>query len=140
MGGYGAIHTALSCPENFSACIALSSAIHVEDMAAMMNAGAEDAMPLEMAKSIFGEPDLLLQSEKNPKVQYLRLKEAGKQIPYMYLACGTEDDLCEANRAFSEFLKAEGADYCYEEARGKHDWFFWNTYIDRGLENTISRI
>jgi enterochelin esterase-like enzyme len=57
----------------------------------------------------------------------------------MYIACGTEDDLCEASRAFANFLKSEGAGYYYEEGPGKHDWFFWNEYLDRGLEHVLNR-
>ena len=133
MGGYGAIHTVLAYPDDFCACIALSSAIHVEDMAAAIRAGVEDVIPLEMATLIFGDPDRLVSSNMNPRVQYCALKEKGQQIPYMYLACGTEDDLCDANRAFADFLRAEGADYYYEEGPGKHDWFLWNEYLDRGI-------
>lgn len=138
MGGYGAIHVALTFPETFSACIALSSAIHIEEMAAMMREGAEDVIPIKMAEGIFGSPDQFVSSETNPKVQYRKLKETGQQIPFMYLACGTEDDLCDANRAFAEFLAAEGADHYYEEGPGRHDWFFWNEYLDRGVRYTLA--
>ncbi len=133
MGGYGAIHVALAFPETFSASIALSSAIHTEDMAEMMRVGAEDAIPLKMAQDIFGEPDRLITSDMNPKVQLQKLKEVGQKIPFIYMACGTEDDLCSVNRAFADFLKEEGVDHYYEEGPGRHDWFFWNEYIDRGL-------
>ena len=34
-------------------------------------------------------------------MQYQKLKESGRDIPFMYLACGTEDELCDANRAFA---------------------------------------
>lgn len=138
MGGYGAVHVGLAFPETFSAIIALSSAIHIEDMAAMMREGVEDVIPLKMAREIFGTPDQLVSSDTNPQVQYRKLKESGSQIPFMYLACGTEDDLCYANHAFADFLSAEGADHFYEEGPGKHDWFFWNDYLDRGLKYTLS--
>lgn len=138
MGGYGAVHIALSYPEDFCACVALSSAIHVEDMAAAIGRGEEDVLPLEMAKRIFGGPEQLLSSDSNPWVQLRDLKKAGKPIPYFYLACGTEDELCGANRSFAEFLEAEGAEHCYEEGPGRHDWFFWNEYLDRGIGQVMS--
>ena len=134
MGGYGAVHVALAFPETFSAVIALSSAIHTEDMAAQMRAGVEDAIPLKMAQDIFGDPDRLITSDMNPKVQLRKLKETGQQIPFIYMACGTEDDLCSANRDFADFLKEEVAEHYYEEGPGKHDWFFWNEYMDRGVK------
>ena len=139
MGGFGAIHTALAFPQRFSACIALSSAIHVDYMAEAMRGGVEDVIPLEMAKLIFGDPDKLLTSEINPRVQYQKLKASGQPIPFIYLACGTEDDLCDANRDFAAFLREEGADFHYEEGPGRHDWFFWNEYLDRGLKHTLSQ-
>lgn len=134
MGGYGAVHVALAFPETFSAVIALSSAIHTEDMAEMMRAGGEDVIPLKMAKEIFGDPERLLTSEINPKIQLQKLKASGQQIPFIYMACGTEDELCGANRAFADYLEQEGTEHFYEEGPGKHDWFFWNEYVDRGLK------
>ena len=140
MGGYGAIHTALTYPDDFCACIALSSAIHMEDMAASIRAGEEDVIPLEMAKMIFGNPDNLVSSDMNPQVQYRELKREGLRIPFIYLACGTEDDLCDANRTFANFLHTEGADFHYEEGPGKHDWFFWNEYLDRGISYALKTV
>ena len=137
MGGFGAIHTALAYPETFSACIALSSAIHVDYMAEAMRGGVEDIIPLEMAKTIFGDPDQLQTTDINPKVQYRNLKESGQPVPFLYIACGTEDDLCHANRDFAAFLREEGADFCYEEGPGEHDWFFWTKYLERGLKQIL---
>ena len=106
----------------------------------MMRAGSEEAIPLKMAKDLFGDPDQLVSSDMNPQVQYRRLKESGSEIPFIYLACGTEDDLCGANRAFADFLRTEKADYYYEDGPGKHDWFFWNEYLQRGLRYTLSHV
>ncbi|MBQ9060146.1 MAG: hypothetical protein IJ128_03290, partial [Firmicutes bacterium] len=139
MGGYGAIHTAMAFPERFSTCIALSSAIHIEYMADAMRGGAEDVLPLEMAQIIFGGPDQLESSETNPKVQYRDLKASGKPLPFIYLACGTEDDLYDANRDFADFLEEEGADYHFEEGPGGHDWSFWTKYMDQGLKQALAR-
>ena len=61
------------------------------------------------------------------------LRAAGKDIPSIYLAIGTEDSLYGANQEFRRFLEAQGADFCYEEGPGGHNWTFWNRYIDRGL-------
>ena len=76
-------------------------------------------------------------SDKNPEVQYLDLKAKGKDIPRIYLACGTEDGLITANRGFRDFLRREGADFFYEEGPGVHNWTFWNEYLDRGLARML---
>lgn len=147
MGGYGSIHTALAYPERFSSCIALSSALVVKAAAKRFGYGidasekseqhVDDLLPEQMALDIFGDPSVLLESEKNPEVQYRKLKEEGKDIPKFYLAIGTDDDLLDANRDFVSFLEKEGADYIYEEGPGKHDWYFWNEYLDRGLKAVL---
>ncbi len=137
MGGYGAIHTALAYPDRFKACLALSSAIHIRDIARKMKSGEEGELSVELSREIFGEPDILVTSDKNPEVQYSRLCEKGTDIPRIYMACGTEDDLIEANRSFRDFLKERGADLVYEEGPGIHNWAFWREYLDRGLRCLI---
>ena len=135
MGGYGAIHTALAFPERFSACIALSSALVMREVSVDYGDDQGDrTLPYGMVKDVFGDPDKILDSDKNPEVQYKNLKEKGEDIPRLYMAIGTDDDLLQVNREFAEFLDKEGADYKYEEGPGKHDWFFWNEYLDRGLK------
>ena len=136
MGGYGAIHTALAYPETFSGCVALSSALVVHEIAEL-GRRASEVMPRDMVRDVFGDPETILLSDRNPEAQYLALRDTGKPLPRIYLACGTEDDLLQPNRDFRDFLLREGAregtDLIYEEGPGKHNWFFWREYIDRGL-------
>ena len=137
MGGYGTLHTALTYPERFRACIALSSALHLKNIVSDLKEGADAVTPFEMTRDIFGDPDKLLDSEKNPAFLYKELKKKGADIPQIYLACGTEDTLIEANRDFRDFLESESADYIYEEGPGVHNWEFWNEYLDRGLKAVL---
>lgn len=132
MGGYGAIHTALAFPQNFSACIALSSAL-VHHEVAQTGQRENSVMPPAMVRDVFGDPETLLESDRNPEFQYRKLKALGKEIPSLYLAIGTEDDLYGVNQDFRRFLEAQGADFVYEDGPGKHNWYFWNEYLDRGL-------
>ena len=130
MGGYGALHTALAHPENFSACIALSSALRIRDIAS----GKQDSlMPPEMFRDIFGDPAGLMDSDRNPEWQYRQLKAAGKDIPSIYMAIGTEDSLYGCNKDFCRFLEEQKADFRFEDGPGGHTWTFWNEYIDKGL-------
>ena len=139
MGGYGSIHTAFTYPEKFCACIALSSAMVMKDVAKEGDPAISSVLPAEMKKEIFGDPARMLESHINPEFQYKKLKKEGREIPFLYLAVGTEDNLAEANRGFRDFLKAEGADFFYEEGPGRHTWQFWNEYIDRGLKHVLNR-
>ena len=134
MGGYGAIHTALAYPESFSGCIALSSALIIRSLAGGEDNAVNSVTPPAMRRDVFGEAEKLIGSDKDPEAQYTKLKTAGKAIPRIYMAIGTEDALLEDNRNFRDFLKREKADYIYEEGPGKHNWTFWNEYINKGLK------
>lgn len=137
MGGYGTLHTALSYPDRFCAAIALSSAMVVKDIADDTNPEISSVLPAKMKRDIFGDPSKMLDSDMNPEVLYKKVKASGTEIPYIYLAVGTGDSLLEPNRSFRDFLKAQKADFCYEEGPGKHTWQFWNEYIDRGLKKVL---
>ena len=136
MGGYGAIHTALAHPDRFGACVALSSAMVIHEFASCVPSD-RDVVPYELMLDFFGDPKKVEASDRNPEVQYLKLKEAGCKIPKIYLACGTEDSLIDHNREFAAFLKEQGADYIYDEGPGVHNWQFWNEYLWRGLDQLL---
>lgn len=139
MGGYGSLHTALTHPDRFSACIALSSALVVRDVANKPESEVGSVLPREYREELFGDTSKLIESDKNPEVLYKRIKEKGGKAPFIYLAIGTEDNLLESNRVFRDFLKKEKADFFYEEGPGRHTWQFWNEYIDRGLKTALNR-
>lgn len=139
MGGYGSIHTAFTYPEKFCACIALSSAMVIKDVATRENADVSSVLPAGMKAEIFGDLSKLLESDKNPEVLYKTAKAKTGELPFLYFAVGTEDNLLESNRRLRDFLKAEGADFFYEEGPGRHTWQFWNEYIDRGLKQVLNR-
>ena len=128
MGGYGALHTALQYPGRFSGCAALSSALRIRAIAEGRHDGV---MPPEMFRDVFGDPDKLLESDRNPEWQYRQLQ--GREIPSIYMAIGTEDSLYACNQEFRRFLTEQKADFCYEEGPGGHFWSFWNEYLPRGL-------
>ena len=136
MGGYGAIHTALSYPENFCACLGLSSALIIHEYKDRISR-SNDEIPIEFIQSVFGDPDIVDKTDMNPEIQYLKLKESGIDIPRIYLACGTEDSLITHNRDFAAFLRDNDADYIFEEGPGIHNWRFWNKYLERGLDRLL---
>ena len=133
MGGFGAIHTALQFPDTFSACIALSSALVIHEIA-KTGSRKNSIMPDAMVRDVFGDPEKLLNSEYNPEVLYKKWKAQGKNLPRIYMAIGRDDSLYTVNQDFRHFLEAENADFFYEDGPGIHDWYFWNEYLPRGLE------
>lgn len=130
MGGYGTLHTALNYPDRFCAAIALSSALRIR---AMAEGKEEGVVPPEMIRDVFGDTSKLLNTDRDPEWQYKQLKAAGKKIPSIYLAIGTEDSLYPSNQEFRKFLIKQKADFCYEDGPGGHNWTFWNEYLNHGL-------
>lgn len=135
MGGFGALRNGLKYHETFGCIAALSAAVHVfefapEDPRREMLMG-EDAC--------FGDLKEAAKTDKNPRVAFLRILEEKRrdpavELPRIYLACGTEDGLLEANRQLRDFFLANGQPVTYCEAPGRHDWAFWQDQIGRVLD------
>ena len=90
MGGYGALRNGLKYHETFGYIGALSSAIIIDGLE-----NYKDESPLFMetksyAESIFGDLSKVKESDKNPEWLALKLKEEGKELPKIYMACGCQ--------------------------------------------------
>lgn len=134
MGGYGAIRNGLKYCDTFSHVAGLSSAL----ITYQAPEATEDA-PWKFGKrsyfeAIFGDLNKLPESDKDPEGVLKIIKAHGKQVPKMYMACGTEDPLIDVNRRYRDFLISEGVDLKYEEGPGVHDWKFWDTYIEKVID------
>ena len=66
--------------DTFSACIALSSALVIREVAEL-GKRKNSIMSERMVRDVFGDPETLLKSDCNPEVLYRRLKAEGKEIP-----------------------------------------------------------
>ena len=132
MGGYGALRCALTYPERYRACAAFSSACDIRQI-------CEHAEVIEQAKgihqtfeAIFGSPvqvpdssDLFaLATQNEARLKHLQL----------YMACGRQDFLYEANVRLSKRMQqAPLARFLFEEWDGVHEWGFWDTAIQKAL-------
>lgn len=135
MGGFGALHVALQFPDRFSKVMALSSALIIHQIAGMKEDAAFDGMAnYQYYRDAFGDLDKLEETENNPEVLVRNLKAAGKSIPDIYMAIGTEDFLYQNNQQFLAFLKEEDVTVTYEEGPGNHDFDFWSKYAIKGIE------
>jgi S-formylglutathione hydrolase FrmB len=133
MGGYGAIRNGLKYADRFGSIIALSSALLPYRIANATPDYHDGITGYAYLRSVFGDLSQLLGSDKDPEALVRQLKSAGKEIPRIYMACGTEDFLLDTNRLFHEFLLREEVDHVYIEAPGAHTWDFWARYIEKGL-------
>lgn len=133
MGGFGALHTGLAYPDTFGKVAALSSAFIHHEVAKMEPGGGNSVANYEYYRQCFGDPATLLERDENPETLVRKLKAAGKKIPDLFLACGTEDFLIEPNRAMHRFLEEQEVPHVYLEGPGIHDMVFWSVYIAKAI-------
>lgn len=133
MGGYGAMRTGLKYHFNFGRIIALSSALIIRDVAQIPPDYKDPMADYAYCRRVFGELDKIIGSDKDPEALAANLKKEGKEVPSIYMACGTEDFLIAQNRAYHDFLNSLGIEHAYVEGPGVHDWKFWDEYIEKAL-------
>ncbi|GHT67381.1 esterase [Spirochaetia bacterium] len=142
MGGYGALKCALSKPEQYGFCGAISSAcLYIregldglrKDPAPWLKQGGSDAEAIYRDFiAIFGED-----FPWKPEIEIMELVkkvQAGKVKPKIYAACGTEDSLCADNRRFKADMEKRSFDFTYEEWPGIHDWHFFNDALKKAMK------
>ena len=112
MGGYGTLIYRAEFPERFAAIGAFSGAIRIP--------------PVEGRD---------LGPQFDPYALADGLLAAGRPLPALYLACGTEDFLYRDNLAFRDHLCSAGVDLTWEALEGyTHEWRFWNIEIEHFLD------
>ncbi len=130
MGGYGALKLALSCPEQYGACISLSGSIDITRKGRPCNLNEWKSIfdfDLESPLALEGsEHDLFTLASKN--------KNAGTPFPKLYMWCGLEDALIGVNRLFDKHLSALDVPHQFETSEGNHSWKWWDLYIQNALE------
>ena len=131
MGGFGALHTAFAFPETFGKTAALSSALIHNEVANMKPGEGNPVANYDYYYMCFGDPAKLAESDNNPEFLLKKQIAAGKKIPEIFMACGTEDFLLEPNRAFHKFLEEQGVKHTYCESSGIHDMKFWQEYAEK---------
>lgn len=141
MGGFGALHTALSFPEAFGQVFALSSANIVDQVATLRRETFEDNMMAnyDYYAETFGDPAKVQGGDCDLKELVRRLKAGGREIPEIYMACGAQDFLLQENRSFHSFLESEGVPVKYEEGDGIHDWEYWIPRSKAALEYFLGK-
>lgn len=133
MGGFGALHTALAYPHNYSKCFALSSALLVHGIKNMKPGDGNPVANYEYYAQMFGDLSKLETSDNNPEVLAKRLIEENKVKPDIYMACGTEDFLFEPNNEFKKYMDEIGYPVTYFTGPGIHDMVFWRAQLEAAL-------
>jgi S-formylglutathione hydrolase FrmB len=135
MGGFGSFVNGLRHPETFSCICALSAALIKSQILNSVNEPGHDIFTKRNYETMFGIADTAdwVGSENDYEALAVKLKDSPIK-PKIYMACGTEDGLIAADRAYRDLLIENGYDVTWEEGPGVHNWAFWDTYIEHVLD------
>jgi S-formylglutathione hydrolase FrmB len=134
MGGFGAIRNGLKYSETFGKIVGLSSALIIHNIKNKTEGFVDGIADYYYYTSVFGSLDKLEESDNNPETIINNLIKEEKDIPGIYMACGTEDFLIQENRVFQAFLQSKQVKVDYIEDAGVHDWDFWNRYLEPSIQ------
>jgi S-formylglutathione hydrolase FrmB len=136
MGGYGSIKFGLKYPEMFSLVGSFSGALdaplrgqtHKNYRASIMSVFGADDAPLRKENDVF----TIISSMPADRL---------KGLPFIYLACGTEDTVnFQLNRDFAGLLIEKKIPHEYREHPGGHTWEFWDDQVREFLDVADRRL
>ena len=130
MGGFGAMRNGLKYHDTFGAVISFSGVL---ELLKVIPSSVSQRMDMSFEEGLFGNLEKAAASDKNP-IWLAQELAGGKNLPAIYIACGTEDRLISHSRNFRDLLVKNGFDVTYEEAPGDHNWDFWDTYIKKAID------
>lgn len=81
----------------------------------------------------------VLNSRNNPEFLIDKLQREGKNIPDIFMCCGTEDFLLENNRDLHKFLESRNVSHEYFESKGNHDMIFGVSMLKRRSSGCLRR-
>lgn len=125
MGAYGALRNGLHYCENFGAIVALSSAMVVDGFDRIIS---DDLFFLSrlFLESTFGNLNNVMDSDKDPGRLAADLVYCDRPRPRVFMACGNQDPLVQANRYLADRMRGTGLEVDWREYPGGHDWHLWN--------------
>jgi len=133
MGGYGALKFALKYPEMFAFAGSLSGALdaplHLDERV------PEYREKLLVAFGPHGGPV----RSANDLFQLVARADAA-HLPYLYIACGTEDGFLPINREFVSSLPGRKIAFEYHETPGDHSWDYWDRSVRDLLRSTAKAL
>jgi S-formylglutathione hydrolase FrmB len=129
MGGYGAVKFGLKYPDSFSVVGsfsgALGAAAYNETTRGSVGRSVMPVFGPEGSETRRANDVFLLARELTP--------DRIKLLPFIYLACGTEDTFLGINRDFIAILVEKKVPHEYRQHPGGHTWAFWDTQLNEFL-------
>jgi putative tributyrin esterase len=115
MGGYGALKLALSHPDRYAAAASLSGALDLRYLIARPDRA-------DLFRRAFD-------AKVTPANDLFALLDAAPSVPPLYVGCGTEDGLLEANEHFIAAATSARVDLTTDLRPGDHEWSLWDAMI-----------
>ena len=130
MGGYGSIKFGLKYPQMFALVGSFSGALGAASFSDKNAGGVGKSID-----AIFGAEDG--ENRKSNDI-FRMIKEISadkiKDLPFIYVDCGTEDFLFQNNRDFVNLLLDKKIPHEFRQLPGAHDWKFWDAQVQEFLE------
>ena len=129
MGGFGAMKFGLKYPDKFALIGSFSGALGIIPLPTT----AMKTFP--SVEQVFGADDSEARKQNDPirLVRGINALEI-KNLPFIYLDCGTEDFLYQSNRDFAALLIEKKIPHEFRQLPGVHNWSFWDEQIQEFLE------
>ena len=129
MGGYGALRCALTFPEQYAGCIALSPITDLEDFVNKeISAGKTECWRGILGERMLVPREMELNNLVSESHTYSQIQ------PLIYLACGKRDELYPTVVRLRDMLDRNKMDFIFEQADAGHEWGFWDIAVQRGLD------
>jgi putative tributyrin esterase len=128
MGGFGAMKWALLDPGRFAAVASISGVLDSAQVRRDREPHREAVM-----HAAFGDDDI---DGTDNDVRHLLQRAAGRgaDLPQIYVCCGQDDGLFDANVRFTELAAELDVDLTAEFWPGGHEWSFFDEGLRRALD------
>lgn len=136
MGGYGSLKFGLKYPEKFVLVGSFSGALQAASWTEK-TIGSSWKTLTDSIISVYGaENSATRQANDIFKIVRETPADKAKNLPFMYVSCGTEDFLISANREFNRLIGEKNLLHEYRELPGDHNWKFWDAQILEFLQTS----
>jgi len=134
MGGYGSLKFGVKYPGKFVLVGSFSGALRAAQMTEEMAAATKWQALIDSIKNVYGANDSEVRKQNDLfKLVTAKTETDAKNLPFMYIDCGTEDGLVQSNREFVKLLADKKIPHEFRELPGIHDWKFWDSQVQEFL-------
>jgi S-formylglutathione hydrolase FrmB len=138
MGGYGALKFGVKYPQQFVFVASMSGALGAASWTESDLKGLE--FILRSLQSVYGSESSPTRAANDLARLYRDLPAASiASLPYIYLDCGTEDQLLQVNRDFVAILMTRKIPHEYRQLPGSHSWTYWDSQVQEILRIAAKR-